>query len=362
MIVKTFDSKKYTNKIEKHAFQKDLINWYDAEKRDLPWRADQDPYKIWVSEIMLQQTKVDTVIPYFQNFITSFPTLNDLAEAEEEKVLKAWEGLGYYSRARNLQAAVREVVEVYESKVPDQPDLLGELKGVGPYTKGAILSIAYEKPEPAVDGNVMRVFSRILAMDDDIANQQTRKKIESCVTDLISHEDPSAFNQGLMELGATVCTPKKPTCLLCPVQEHCQAFEQGIQESLPVKSKAKKQKSLEYFALVFKDENEKYILEKRPETGLLANMWQFIMIDKSEVQKKQLPLYVREKYGWSIKGIKELSPVKHVFSHITWHLTVLEVELEGEIKTEAQASLMKKEKIKELPLPVSHQKIFNQIT
>lgn len=160
-------------------FQDDLLRWYGANKRALPWRENKDPYKVWVSEIMLQQTKVDTVIPYFNQFIAKYPTTYALAEADEEDVLKSWEGLGYYSRARNLQAAVREVVEKYDGKVPDVKENLGELKGVGPYTKGAILSIAFDQPEPAVDGNVMRVFSRVLLINDDIALARTKSILKS---------------------------------------------------------------------------------------------------------------------------------------------------------------------------------------
>ena len=204
-----------------YGFQNDLITWFEREQRDLPWRKDQDPYKVWVSEIMLQQTKVDTVIPYFNSFIKQFPNIQSLAEAEEDRVLKAWEGLGYYSRARNLQSAVREVHESYGGIVPNTPKEISTLKGVGPYTTGAILSIAYGVPEPAVDGNVMRVLSRILLIKEDIAKPKTRKVFEEVIRDLISKENPSFFNQGLMELGAMVCTPTSPSCLLCPVREHC---------------------------------------------------------------------------------------------------------------------------------------------
>lgn len=178
-------------KINKQEFQNDLLNWFKEEQRDLPWRKDQDPYKVWVSEIMLQQTRVDTVIPYFNRFIEKFPTIEALADADEESVLKAWEGLGYYSRVRNLQAAVREVKENYNSKVPNTPEEIKSLKGVGPYTAGAILSIAYGVPEPAVDGNVMRVFSRILTIWDDIAKASSRKVFEQAVRELISHDNPS---------------------------------------------------------------------------------------------------------------------------------------------------------------------------
>ncbi|WP_081988524.1 A/G-specific adenine glycosylase, partial [Halobacillus sp. BBL2006] len=218
-----------------------MIDWFQKEQRILPWRENQDPYRVWVSEIMLQQTRVDTVIPYFNNFLTKFPTLEALADADEQEVLKAWEGLGYYSRARNLQNAVREVVEEYGGVVPNDPDEVGKLKGVGPYTKGAILSIAYDTPEPAVDGNVMRVLSRILHVEEDIAKQSTRKLFEELVRELISIEDPSSFNQGLMELGALICTPKTPSCMLCPIQEQCRAFEEGIETELPIKSSKKKQ-------------------------------------------------------------------------------------------------------------------------
>lgn len=221
-------------------FQEDLISWYEQEKRDLPWRSDSDPYKVWVSEVMLQQTRVDTVIPYFNNFIEKFPTVEALAEADEEKVLKAWEGLGYYSRVRNLQSAVREVHERYGGVVPPSKEEFGKLKGVGPYTRGAVLSIAYNQPVPAVDGNVMRVMSRILSVWDDIAKPKTKTLFEKIVEAFISEEKPSEFNQGLMELGAVICTPKSPSCLLCPVREHCSAFAEGCEKELPVKSKKEK--------------------------------------------------------------------------------------------------------------------------
>lgn len=203
------------------AFQEDLLRWYEENKRDLPWRENNDAYRVWVSEIMLQQTKVDTVIPYFNRFMEKYPTVYELAEADQQDVLKQWEGLGYYSRARNLQTAVREIVEAYDGKIPDDPKQLSDLKGVGPYTKGAILSIAYNQPIPAVDGNVMRVFSRVLHIEEDIALNSTKKLFEYYVAEMISKEDPSSFNQAIMDLGATICTPKQPMCMFCPVMEHC---------------------------------------------------------------------------------------------------------------------------------------------
>lgn len=342
-------------------FQEDLITWFEKEQRELPWRENQDPYRVWVSEIMLQQTKVDTVIPYFHRFIDQFPTLEALADADEDSVLKAWEGLGYYSRARNLQSAVREVVDVYDAKVPDNPDELGSLKGVGPYTKGAILSIAYNQPEPAVDGNVMRVLSRILLIKEDIAKVKTRKIFEQAVRELISKSNPSAFNQGLMELGALICTPKKPSCLLCPVQEHCAAFAEGIQEELPVKSKKVKQTKHAYFALILEDSNGRFVIEKRSNEGLLAQLWQFPMIDKKKVDEKHLPTYIENVFQTELESIERYEPVKHVFSHLVWNLDVMYVKLKKAVKLSGNMHHVTKEEIHSYALPVSHQKIHKQI-
>ena len=265
------------NQVNVEQFREGLLNWFTEEQIELPWRQDQDPYKVWVSEIMLQQTKVDTVIPYFNRFVSQFPTIEALSKAEEEKVLKAWEGLGYYSRARNLHAAVKEVHEKYGGKVPNTPKEIAGLKGVGPYTAGAILSIAYGVPEPAVDGNVMRVLSRILSIWEDIAKPKTRKTFEEAVRVLISHENPSYFNQALMELGALICTPTSPSCLLCPVREHCHAFDEGTVTELPVKTKSKKQKTVQLAAVVLTDENGRTLIHKRPNTGLLRIYGSFLI-------------------------------------------------------------------------------------
>lgn len=349
------------NDLNAEAFSANLIDWFEKEQRSLPWRKNKDPYKVWVSEIMLQQTKVDTVIPYFNRFIEKFPTVDALAAADQQDVLKAWEGLGYYSRARNLQNAVREVVSEYGSKVPDDVDELGSLKGVGPYTKGAILSIAYDKPEPAVDGNVMRVMSRVLNIHDDIAKQRTRKIFEEAVREIIPEKNPSAFNQGLMELGALICTPKSPSCMLCPVQEHCAAFHEGIQEQLPVKSKAKKQKKIRYYAFVVVNDVEEVLIEKRPEDGLLANLWQFPMAIRDDVDIEHAAAWIHANYGIKVKLRNTLEPIKHIFTHLVWEVDVYQVQvLSGKLNQE-QAVFVAKDKLEEFPLPVSHQKIKEQI-
>lgn len=343
-----------------HDFQHDLISWYKHEKRDLPWRKDQDPYKIWVSEIMLQQTRVDTVIPYFNAFIGKFPTIEALATADEEEVLKAWEGLGYYSRVRNLHSAVKEVANSYAGVVPNTPEEISKLKGVGPYTKGAILSIAYNIPEPAVDGNVMRVFSRILSIWDDIAKPKTRKIFEEATYKLISKEDPSSFNQAVMELGALICTPTSPSCLLCPVREYCSAFAEGVQAELPVKSKKKKPRPLQMAAVVLYDDHGRLYIHKRPGTGLLANLWEFpnmeIKAETKESYREQVKQFIKEEYQAEAEISELTGTVEHVFSHLIWNISVFIGTLTN-IPSEDLLPVTEEE-MKKYAFPVSHQKIY----
>ena len=351
----------HLDKMDIEGFCRDLIGWFNDEKRDLPWRKDQDPYKIWVSEIMLQQTRVDTVIPYFNRFIDQFPTIEALSMAEEEKILKAWEGLGYYSRARNLHSAVKEVHEKYGGQVPADPKEISALKGVGPYTAGAILSIAYGIPEPAVDGNVMRVLSRILLIKEDIAKSSTRKIFEQAVRKLISHENPSYFNQALMEMGAMVCTPTSPSCLLCPVREHCVGFHEGVQNELPIKTKNKKKRDVHLAAVVLRDSLGRTLIHKRSEKGLLANLWEFPNIEihlPFKTVKEQLKEALKNEYGAEVELGEMVGKIEHVFSHLTWNVDVYEGKL-VELKEENEG--LKRVSIGEIevfPFPVSHQKMI----
>lgn len=357
------DIKKCIAKMDKKSFQDDLIEWFVKEQRELPWRKDQDPYKIWVSEIMLQQTKVNTVIPYFTRFMEEFPTIEALASADEDKVLKAWEGLGYYSRVRNLQSAVREVHQLYGDKVPDSPEEIASLKGVGPYTAGAILSIAYGKPEPAVDGNVMRVLSRILLISEDIARPASRKIFESAVKEIISHDHPSFFNQALMELGALICTPTSPSCLLCPVRDHCQAFHEGVQKELPIKTKKKKQKNVQLAAGIFKDSQGKILIRKRPETGLLANLWEFPTVELNlefKRQREQLSDHFKDLYGSFPKINDTIGEIDHVFSHLKWNIHVFCGNIQAEIQETPYVKLVTETELQEHAFPVPYLKMFQQ--
>lgn len=344
-------------------FGHDLISWFETEQRDLPWRMNKDPYRVWVSEIMLQQTRVEAVKPYYANFMEKFPTLEALADAEDEEVLKAWEGLGYYSRARNLHAAVKEVKEQYGGKVPNDVKKIEKLKGVGPYTKGAILSIAYGVPEPAVDGNVMRVLSRILSIWDDIAKPKTRKVFEEVVRQIISKENPSYFNQGLMELGALICIPKNPACLLCPVREHCRAFAEGVQKELPVKSKAKAPKMVPIVAGVLRTEDGKYVVNKRASTGLLANMWEFPNVEIGEGirnHKQQLTDYMKENFSLSVAIDDYVMNVQHTFTHRTWDIFVFYgTALQPIVETD-HLKIITTEKFEQLPISKSHRTIYEE--
>lgn len=356
-------SKDYIKDFHIDQFQNDLITWFEREQRILPWREDQDPYKVWVSEIMLQQTRVDTVIPYFLNFINQFPTIESLAYADEEQVLKAWEGLGYYSRVRNLQTAVREVHENYGGVVPNTPEEISKLKGVGPYTTGSILSIAYGVPEPAVDGNVMRVLSRILSIWDDIAKPKTRKLFEEIIREIISKDNPSFFNQGLMELGAIVCTPSSPSCLLCPVQDHCQAFKNGTQKELPVKTKKNSHKELPMAACVFITEDEKVLINKRPEAGLLAKLWEFPNVEVMKEltsTKEQLKDFVEKTFQTNVKVDDVIGTLQHVFSHLTWNITVYKGRLTTKPTETDIVKLVSINELEQYAFPVSHQKIWKQ--
>lgn len=258
-------------------FSRELLSWYLANRRDLPWRQNRDPYRVWVSEIMLQQTRVDTVIPFYERFMEKFPTAAALAEAPEAEVLKCWEGLGYYSRARNLQAGAREVVSLHGGVVPDDKEAVAALRGVGPYTTGAIMSIAFNRPEPAVDGNVMRVLSRYFCLEDDIAKPATRVGIEKLAASLIPEGAAGDFNQALMELGALVCTPKSPGCLACPVLQHCEGRMAGKEHILPIKTKAKPPRPETRLAAIITGSGEhagRILVRQRPESGLLAQMWE----------------------------------------------------------------------------------------
>lgn len=311
----------YETHTESAALAGALLNWFARFQRDLPWRRSRDPYRIWVSEVMLQQTRVETVIPYYERWFAQFPRLQDLAAAPQDQVLKAWEGLGYYSRVRNLQKAAQVVVERFGGEVPDDEEAVRSLPGVGPYTAGAILSIAFNRSVPAVDGNVMRVLSRLCRIGDDIMKPKTRAGMERLIRTLIPEGQASAFNQALMELGAMVCTPTSPKCLACPVAEFCQGFQAAEQTAYPVKTKAKPPKEIDLVAVVI-EQNGRFLVQRRPAEGLLGGLWVFPMVElaKGESHPQVVHRGIQEQYGLPVLIDAHLTDVRHVFSHLVWNL------------------------------------------
>lgn len=346
---------------DKRALQTALLEWYTENKRDLPWRKTKNPYYIWVSEVMLQQTQVDTVIPYYERFITRFPTMHDLARAPEEEVLKAWEGLGYYSRARNLQQGVREVVEKYGARIPDDHEQLLKVKGVGPYTAGAIMSIAYNRAVPAVDGNVMRVAARLFRIAEDIAKAKTRRLIENVIAEYIPEDGASDFNQAVMELGALICKPKNPRCEVCPLAFCCRAKAAGEQELYPVKTRKAGKKSLHYAVAVVCDEMGRVLIRKRPDDGLLAGLWEFpmVLLESGENGAEQVSAYFEQTYGCRPSLTPTETTLTHVFSHLTWRLDVFlgRVGAEDVVLKSARDRLETKEDLKRYAFSAPHQKI-----
>ena len=292
-----------------------LLEWYQLNKRDLPWRRTKDPYSVWVSEIMLQQTRVEAVKPYYERFLQTLPTVKDLAEADEETILKLWEGLGYYSRVRNMQKAAIQIMEEHNGEFPADYAKLLKLKGIGPYTAGAVGSIAFGLPVPAVDGNVLRVMSRITADASDISLQSTKKDWEKRITEILSAEYSGEFNQALMELGATVCLPNGvPKCEICPVRKFCEAYHKGCTQLYPVKAE-KKARTLEYLNVFFCVDGEKIAISKRPEKGLLSGLWEL----PNSQREIAIPEALQEK-GILQAEIIPMKNQKHIFTHVEWHM------------------------------------------
>lgn len=300
-----------------------LVAWYWEHRRDLPWREHPDAYRVWVSEIMLQQTRVEAVKPYYDRFLKAFPDVEALAAAEEDKLMKMWEGLGYYNRVRNMQKAARQIMTEHDGQFPCEYDEILKLSGIGNYTAGAISSFAYGIAKPAVDGNVLRVVSRLLASDSDIMKASTRTQIENIIEEVIPADAAADFNQGLIELGAIVCVPNgEPKCEICPVAHLCKAKEQNIQMELPVKTKAKARRIEKRTVLIFRD-NETIAIRKRPAKGLLAGLYELPNVE-GHLTRKEVIEYGKM-IGLTPIRVKKLVSAKHIFSHVEWHMIGYEV-------------------------------------
>ena len=361
------------------SFRQKLLAWYDENKRDLPWRRSKNPYHIWVSEIMLQQTRVDTVIPYYERFLDWFPTVESLANAPEERLLKAWEGLGYYSRVRNMQTAAQQIMNEFEGKFPSTYEGISSLKGIGPYTAGAISSIAFNLPQPAVDGNVMRVLARLFEVNHDIGNPSNRKIFQAMMEVLIDPDRPGDFNQALMDLGSDIEAPVNPRPEESPVKDFSAAYQHGTMDRYPIKAPKKKPIPIYLKALVVQNSQGQFLLEKNESEKLLAGFWHFPLIEVDEFSDQTQDL---DLFSQVAEPIQELGPspqesfeqdydlevdwqdlrfeeVKHIFSHRKWHIQIIAGRVtETQEYADREVLWLSPEEFSNYPLAKPQQKIW----
>lgn len=356
------------------SFRRTLLNWYDNEKRDLPWRRTKNPYFIWISEIMLQQTQVVTVIPYYERFLEWFPTIEDLANAPEDKLLKAWEGLGYYSRVRNMQKAAQEIMVKFDGVFPDNHKDILSLKGIGPYTAGAISSIAFGLAEPAVDGNVMRVMARLFEVNYDIGEPKNRKIFQAIMEILIDPERPGDFNQALMDLGTDIESAKNPRPDESPIRFFSAAYLHGTYDKYPIKLTKKKPKPLQLQAFVIRNNGGYFLLEKNLDGRLLGGFWSFPIVETDFIGQ-QLDLF--EKNTASLKTVsqkglfekdyqvtpdwtkREFSPVKHTFSHQKWTIELIEgMVTSDEVSKDKELRWVSLDQLQDYPMATPQKKML----
>lgn len=322
---------------------KDLLNpWYIEHKRDLVFRKHQDPYCIWVSEIMAQQTRIDTMLPYFERWIEKWPTIEALADASIEEVLKAWEGLGYYNRARKLHEGAKLVVEKYDGKLPCNLEELKKIPGIGFYTAGAIGSIAFGLRAPAVDGNVLRVISRLLKIDEDITTKSTVDKIYKIVYDFMEDCDTSCFTQGLMEIGALICTPKNPDCIHCPLASRCKSLKDGTQMNYPIKKAAKKPKEIELNVYLIQNEDQLLLTDECAD-GLMRGLYRLPQFENIPEALKEAELKERR---------------KHVFSHRIWNMNCYIYKQAVSLEN---CFWIKADEIENVPIVTAHKKWLKEV-
>ena len=338
-----------------------LLAWFDCQARDLPWRKDRTPYRIWVSEVMLQQTQVETVLDYYSRFLARFPTVEDLAAATQEEVLKLWEGLGYYRRARLLHKAAKVVVDDHGGELPADVDALRALPGIGRYTAGAVASLAFDIPAPAVDGNVRRVMARVLAMPAPTATE-----LDDAVSAWIPEADSGDFAEGLMELGATLCRPQSPRCLLCPWRELCQARQLGRQEDFPAPKVRKPIPHYEVTAAVTLREDGRILVARRPATSMLGGLWEFPggKQEDGETLPEALQRELQEEMRIEVAVGEELTVIEHAYTHfrITLHAFLCRLEAGEPTCVECDdfqwATL---DEIRALPMPVTDRQIAETV-
>src|SRR6478609_9246051 len=354
-VLKSVSKKKSVEQGHARAIGRALLAWYAKHRRELPWRKSQDPYAVWVSEMMLQQTQVATVIPYFQTWMQRFPNVAALANAEEDDVLHAWQGLGYYSRARNLRRAAQEMLRVHDGRVPERVSELLALPGIGPYSAGAIASIAYGHPEPLVDGNVIRVIARLFALRGDPNKAALKAEIWACARALIPERAPGDFNQSLMELGATVCTPRNPRCAACPLSNHCQARAKGLVEVLPELPTRAKATPVHVVSAIATRGGRVLVTKLRPDAPRWAGMWLF---PHTEVGASETPETAVRRALLSAVGLRGeptglLCVIRHTVTRFRITLDAYRASVSGVAKalTVSECAWKKPQELLDLAMP-----------
>ncbi|MBN2096245.1 A/G-specific adenine glycosylase [Candidatus Peregrinibacteria bacterium] len=346
---------------EKSQIQKKLISWFQKNQRDLPWRKTYEPYAVWISEIMLQQTQVTTVLPYFKRWMGKLPTIQSVTEAKEDVILKLWEGLGYYSRARNLQKSARIITEQFNGHFPDQYDDILKLPGIGKYTAGAIASIAFNKPYPIVDGNVIRVLARLLNFKKNTRLPENVKKCWQRSEQLVSRTDARNLNQGMMELGAIICKPQNPDCFNCPLRKNCKAYEKKTMNLIPNRGEKLKKIPIKVAIAVIK-KNGKIFIQKRPHKALMAGLWEFPG-GKVETGSplKAVHREVNEELGITIKNVKKIRQIKHGYTKFSVDLHCYSADFDkGKIKLNSaiDGKWVKPEQLKKYPFPAANVRLI----
>lgn len=332
----------------------------------MPWRGCDNAYYIWVSEVMLQQTQVDQVKPYFEHFTKKFPTVYDLAEADQQAVLKVWEGLGYYSRARHLHHAAKTVVEEFDGAVPSTWDEIISLKGVGPYTASAVLSIAYDKPYAVLDGNVTRTLSRLYGIDKNVRDTSTKNTIQEYADELLDKEHPGRFNQALMELGALVCTPSEPDCGACPFQSDCIAYKTLKTDEIPYKSAAKKKPHHNIAVGIIVNEGQQVLIAHRPEDAMLGGLWEFPggKQEDGESLKEAAARELKEELGVDVQINQDFMTLKHTYSHFKITLHAFLCEMSGgkpKPNTSQQIKWVDIKQLEEYPFPKANRRLTDKL-
>lgn len=350
---------------KKTGLRRSFLSWFRKYAREMPWRQTKDPYRIWISEIMLQQTRVEAVIPYYKRFTKAFPTVFDLSKAKEDRLLKLWEGLGYYNRAHNLKKGALWIVKECNGEFPGTVDEWLNVPGVGRYTAGAICSIAFDLQAPLLDGNVKRVFSRLFAVQQSIEETKTIQSMWTAAEQLVPKKSPGDFNQALMELGATICVPKNPKCGECPVKKYCEAYALSDQSSFPVKKKKEKVPHVQVVAAAIK-KNGRYLLGKRPEGKLLAGLWEFPggKVEPGETHEEALVRELIEELDIKTQVGELLAEVEHAYSHYSVSIRLYACEIiSGKPKTVYHSALkwITKKQMSNYALPKANLKFLNKL-